>query len=212
MAPVTGVFIPVTPSKLARSLAELMHDRDCAHPLRVGVDGPGWTRPVALAAAVADHLRSAGRPSAVIDSSSFWRDASVRLEFGRTDALAYYELWLDADALNREVLDRVARGEYLPSLRDPTTNRATKLAYHPIADNGVVLVSGEVLLGRDLHFDLTIHLSTSPSARLRKTPPDQQWTLLAFDRYEVEVRPADVADAVVSMNDPAHPALRVGAA
>jgi hypothetical protein len=71
-----------------------------------------------------------------------------------------------------------------------------------------VIVGGELLLGRDLPFDLTIHLAVSSSARARRTDTGWQWTLPAFDRYDADVSPAAVADVVIRMNDDRHPAAR----
>ena len=50
----------------------------------------------------------------------------------------------------------------------------------------------------------------SSAARRRRTPADQAWTLPAFDRYDEEVGPAELADIVIKVDDPAHPALRTG--
>ena len=72
----------------------------------------------------------------------------------------------------------------------------------------MLVVSGSLLLGRSLPFDRTVHLLVSPAARERRTPPDQAWTLPAFDAYERDVDPASVADVVIRADDPRHPAVR----
>src|SRR5205085_5280490 len=114
------------------------------------------------AAALADELRHRGRPVATISASSFWRDASLRLEYGHQDIESYLS-WLDADALRREVLDAVVAepGSYLPSLRDPATNRSTRAAPLPAPAGMVLIVSGGLLLRHGLPFDRTIHLALS---------------------------------------------------
>jgi hypothetical protein len=138
-----------------------------------------------------------------VHAESFWRDASLRLEYGRTDVDSYLN-WLDAGALRREVLD--PEGWYLPSLRDPETNRATRADRIELPPNAVLVVSGAFLLGLGLPFDRVVHLAMSPAARARRTPADQAWTLPAFDRYDDEVAPAALADVVIKVDDPAHPA------
>ena len=89
-------------------------------------------RPAALADAVdraVARARPAGRARPV---ASFWRDASLRLEYGREDVESY-RTWLDADALRREVLDAAReRGEAAAVLRDPDTNRSTREAPVPV--------------------------------------------------------------------------------
>jgi len=52
-----------------------------------------------------------------------------------------------------------------------------------------------------------VHLSLSAAALARRTPAADAWTLPAFARYEDEVRPGVVADVVVKVDDPRHPAL-----
>jgi hypothetical protein len=142
---------------------------------------------------------------------TFWRDASLRLEYGREDPESYAS-WLDADAVQREVLDpAVERGQYLPTLRDPRTNRSTREPPLPVPPGTILLVSGSLLLGRGLTFDQTLHLALSPAALARRTPPDQVWTLPAYERYAAVARPADTAELVVKLDDPRHPALRTGA-
>jgi hypothetical protein len=138
----------------------------------------------------------------------FLRPASVRLEHGRTDPNAYYDGWWDLDGLRREVLDRVTdTGQFLPSLWDARIDRATRADYLSLPPGGVLLVSGPLLLGAGLPFELTVHLHISAAALLRRTRPDDQWTLPAYARYTDEVAPATFADVVVRMDDPRHPAV-----
>jgi hypothetical protein len=100
-------------------------------------------------------------------------------------------------------------GSYLPSLRDPDSNRSTRAAPLTLPPAGVALVTGELLLGHGLDFDVVVHVSVSRQARRRQTPAELRWTLPAHDRYELEVDPAGLADVVVRYDDPAHPALLV---
>ena len=172
----------------------------------MAVDGPPCAQPELLADSLAAPLRVLGRPFVHVRADSFWRDASVRFEHGREDSESYLN-WLDAGAMRREVLD--ADGWYLPSLRDPLTNRATRAERRQLPDNAVLVVSGAFLLGLGLPFECVVHLATSPGARARRTPSDQTWTLAAFDRYEAEVSPTEVADVVVKVDDPRHPAVRI---
>jgi hypothetical protein len=72
---------------------------------------------------------------------------------------------------------------------------------------GVLLVPGALLQGVGLAFDLVVHLRVTPAARRRRTSPEQAWELPAFDRYDDEVDPAALADAVVLADHPDRPAL-----
>lgn len=171
--------------------------------VRVAIDGPPCSRPAALAELLADPLRIMGRPIVHVRTEDFWRDASLRFEHGREDVESYLS-WLDDRTLRREVLSSAT---YLPSLRDPESNRTTREPPRPLPDGAVLAVSGAFLLGLGLPFDRVVHLAMSPAARARHTPQAEAWTLPAFDRYDAEVGPAELADVVVRLEDPRRPAI-----
>jgi hypothetical protein len=132
----------------------------------------------------------------VVPAAGFYRPASLRLEHGRTDPDARYTDWLDVGALGREVLNPVGpggSGRYLPVLWDLERDRAARAHPRPMPADGA--------------FDLVIHLRLGPAARRRLTPSEQAWELPAFDRYDDEVDPAALADAVVLADHPDRPAL-----
>ena len=197
------------PDRLA---AELVALEVPGTALRVAIDGPRAADPGHFAQALLGPLRALGRPVVLIRADAFWRDAALRLEYGRTDLESFATGWLDVEALRREVLDPVGPGgtaQYLPALRDPISNRATRDRSRLAEPGLILLISGELLLGRDLPFDRRIHLALSPAARRRRTPQEWQWTLPAFDDYDVSADPVRTADVVLRYDDPAHPAIRV---
>jgi len=202
-------FTPVDAASFPSRLAELLIERHHSeHPLRVGFDGPRCADLATLAVAVGDHLKAAGRPVALVDTEAFYRDAALRFEYGKTDLESFYSGWRDIPALNREVLARVAdTGWYLPSLRDPATNRSTRAEPASLATPGILILTGELLLGAGLALDLTLHAWVSRSARRRLTRTEWAWTLPAFDRYDIDLDPASVADVVLRYDDPRHPAV-----
>ncbi len=204
-------FRPVSPQLLADELvAEFASRHPGSHPLRVGLDAPACADLYPLLSLLDDRQRAIGRPVAIVPTRLFYRDASLRWEHGKADLDSFYDGWLDTGALQREVLRPLSvDGNYLPSLRDPDSNRSTRAVPLQLPPNGVVLLIGELLLGHGLELDLTVHFSVSRQARRRQTPDDLQWTLPAHDRYELEVGPAGIADLVVRYDDPAHPALLI---
>jgi hypothetical protein len=195
---------PISPGDLAAGLADRVLRLNV--PALILVDGAPATQPEVLAGTVAELVRNAGRQALHVEARYFWRDASVRLEYGREDLDAFLA-WLDGAALDRELVRPLREGRpVLPSLRDPATNRATRV--DPVyLGEGVVLVSGALLLRHDLDPDLVVHLAASPAALARRTPDDQQWTIAAFARYDHEATPVLRSDVVVRCDDPKHPAV-----
>jgi hypothetical protein len=205
-------FTPISPELLpATVVGKLVEAHHGEQPLRVCFDGPRCVRLADLATTVTNLLTATGRPAGLVRAEAFYRDASLRLEYGRHDVESFYTGWLDHAALQREVLRPVVQGGgFLPSLRDPQTNRVTRASPISLAKEGFLLVVGELLLGTGLEFDLTIHASVSRQARRRQTEadwPDWTWTLPAFDRYDIDVDPAAIADLVLRCDDRRHPAI-----
>jgi hypothetical protein len=199
---------PVTPEVLVADLAE----RVVRLPgrIRVAIDGADASRPAELADALVAPLRTRGRDVVRVLAEDQLRSASLRFERGRTDPDSFYDDWLDAAGLIREVLVPAGPdgdGAVRPVRWDAAVDRASRQGFYPLADGGVVLVSGPLLLGRGLPFDLTVHLDLSPGALARRTPAELEWTLPAYARYADEVDPTALADVVVRVDDPRHPAL-----
>ncbi len=201
---------PVSIEVLVEELADRLAASPAPGRLRVAVDGAPAADPGAFADALVDPLRVRGRPAVRISTDDFLRPASVRLEFGRTNPDSFYLGWLDEAGLRREVLDPAGpdgSGRVVTRLWDARTDRATREPYRELPGNAVVIVSGPLLLGAGLPFDLTVHLHLSAGALERRTEAEQRWTLPAFARYGAEVGPAAFADVVVRMDDPRHPAV-----
>jgi hypothetical protein len=204
---------PVSIEVLIEELADRLAGTATPGRLRVAVDGAAAADPGALADALVGPLRVRGRPAVRIATDDFLRPASVRLESGRTNPDSFYLGWLDEAGLRREVLDPAGpggSGRIVTRLWDARTDRATREPYRELPRNVVVIVSGPLLLGAGLPFDVTVHLHLSAAALDRRTEAAQRWTLPAFARYGEEVDPAAFADVVVRMDDPRHPAMVLG--
>ncbi|HEV8565676.1 MAG TPA: uridine kinase [Actinoplanes sp.] len=201
---------PVSFDVLVDELADRLATQEPGGRLRVAIDGAPAADPAALADALVDPLRVRGRPAVRVSTDDFLRPASVRLEFGRTNPDTFYTGWLDEAALRREVLDPAGpggSGRIVTRLWDVRTDRATREPYADLPPTAVVLVSGPLLLGGGLPFEVTVHLDLSAAALDRRTDPELRWTLPAYARYGHEVDPASFADVVVRVDDPRHPAL-----
>jgi hypothetical protein len=201
---------PVAPAALVDEIADLIDARTAPTWVRVAVDGAPATGPHELADRLVDPLRSRGRAVLRVRADDFLRPASVRLERGRTDPDAYYEDRLDVGGLSREVLeplDAGGTGRVLPTLWDAGRDRATRAPYVSLAPGGVLVLSGDLLLGAGLALDLVVHLELSAAALHRRTPAEDRWRLPAYERYVAEVDPAALADLVIRVNDPRRPAV-----
>jgi hypothetical protein len=203
---------PVTWSRLTDALADRIaatEPADGAERIRVAVDGAPAAGPDRLADDLARALPARGRPVLRVRADGYLRPASLRFEYGRRDADAYYDLWVDDGALWREVFGPLGAGgdgRVLPSLWDPSTDRATRAAYVTLPPGGVLLLDGPFLLGRGFPLDLGVHLHLSPGALARRTPEPDGWTLPAYERYARETAPEETADVLVRCDDPKRPA------
>jgi hypothetical protein len=199
---------PITPERLVAEVVGLVLSRPGR--LRVVVDGPSPTRPDVLAHSVAADLRARGRAGLVVDAGDYLRPASVRLEHGREDPDELLDGWLDEGGLRREVLHPAGpggSGRVLPRLWDATADRAFRVGYTQLPDEGVVLLHGALLLGRGLPVELGIHLRMSPAALARRLAESAQWTLPAHARYERERDPSSGVDVLVLSDRPDRPAI-----
>jgi hypothetical protein len=200
---------PVTPDRLVDEVVELVATRPGR--VRLALDGPPPTHPLALAEQVADMLRTRGRATVVVNAGDFLRPASVRLEFGREDPDEFLDGWLDEGGLRREVLDPAGphgSGRVLPRLWDAVADRAHRDRYIQLPDDGVVVLAGALLLGRGLPLDLAVHLRMSSAALARTLPTVEHWTLPAYARYADERAPESTADLLVLSDHPDRPAVR----
>jgi len=166
--------------------------------VRVLLDGVGSD---ALAELLVAAL--APRPVARVRAGDFLRPAGERFAHGREDAEALRTTWLDAAALQREVLGPALRGRYLPALRDAERDRSVRRPPEPLSAGAVLVVDGLFLLDRGLPAELSVHVALSPAALRRRGVP--AWQLPAFADH---AGPAQACcDVLVLAEDPRRPAV-----
>ncbi|MCX2734113.1 uridine kinase [Saccharopolyspora sp. NFXS83] len=199
----------ITPEKLTDELADVI-DGERRRWVRVAVDGAEAAGTAGFADELVQPLRVRGHEVVRVRMDGYVRPASLRFEHGRDDPDSFYESWFDLAGLRREVLDPLAdggTGEVLPALWDAATDRSPRLDRVRLPQRGVVLVDGPLLLGAGLPFDRTVHLWLPGGSLARRTAEADRWTLPAFDRYSTEVAPERLADHVIRVDRPGHPAV-----
>lgn len=191
---------PISPEQVRTRLVERVCALDVARP-RLLLDGWAPADPESLARDLIEPLRARGRDAVLVRAADFLRPASVRWEFGRDDPDALLDVALDSGALIREVLDPWEAGTaYLPALWDAAHDRSARRSREAVPDRGVLILAGELLLGRWLPADLTVHLALRPDMLARRFDASEQWRLAADTRYREDVDPECVADLVIRVD------------
>ncbi|WP_426562174.1 uridine kinase [Angustibacter sp. McL0619] len=189
------------------------------HAVRVGVDGCVPADGTALADLVARRLTADGVATARVRQADFQLPRAQRLEHGARDSDVLWDGWYDDGALRREVLDPLGPGaastrhpmQWLPTLRDPATDRSTREAPRDCPPGAVLVVDGRFLLRWELAdgFDMVAHLQTSAAAQARRLADDDERAraVPSWQRYLDGTDPASRADLVVRFDHPDRPAL-----
>ena len=205
MRPVSQQFTPVAPDDLTRLVADRIVQLEGR--AIVLVDGADAAEPLAFAERIADTLRATGRECGVVSLHDYVHPASLRLEYGHTDEMSYRTIWFDVDAVRREVVDSFrADGRWLPALWDERRDRSARRTVVTSGPEATLIVAGPMLLGQDLHSDVSVRLHLTSGALQRKTPTEEQWTLAAIAEYERDS--ATEPDITVRWDHPDRPAMR----
>lgn len=172
-------FTPTSPESLARLITDRLDELPGRRVL--AVDGADAAAPIELADRIVAALGARGRSAATVSTHDFVRPASLRMEYGRADEWSYRTAWFDYAAIQREILGPLrSTGRWLPALWDEHRDRSARAAVRMAPADLVLVLAGPMLLGRGLDVDLSVRLELSEQAALRRTPPDQQWTLAAL--------------------------------
>ena len=201
-------FTPLTPTRLTDELATWIESL-LPGRTRVGIDGATEIGATGLADAVAERLRTRGRPVVRASTTWWWRPASLRLEYGHQDVDMLLTGWVDSGSLRRELLDPLApggSGDHVTRLRDPQTDRSLRERRSRAEPGTILVLDGPLLLAADLPLDAVVHLQVSSSTLGRVLGPDRQWWLAGFERYRSEYRPVENSAVVVGYDHPSAPA------
>ena len=99
----------------------------------MAIDGADASRPADLADALVGAVAAArARETVRVRSEDHLRPASLRFERGRTDPDSFYDDWLDAEGLVREVLEPLGpggTGRIRPVRWDAQVDRASRTGF-----------------------------------------------------------------------------------
>lgn len=219
-------FTPLTPARLTQELAEWafrlatadgpplsigsgsVHQATSAQGIVIGFDGATEIGTSTLADSVGEALRVFGTQVIRASTSWWWRQSALRLELGRHDVDMLLTGWVDADSLQRELLDPVHAGDqpFITRLRNPATDRSVRQLPQGPVMGSILLLDGPFLLAAGLPIDGLVHLGVGPRTLSRALGPERSGWTAAFTRYAEDYRPAEAADIALSYDHATRPA------
>ncbi|MBN1879171.1 uridine kinase [bacterium] len=215
--------------RIIETLAKLVGNLATDHPVRVAVDGPDCAGKTTITGLLDESLRSAGRHIIQSSIDGFHHPASHRHRQGRRSPQGYYEDSFDLDAVINSLLiplgpggDRSYRTAHFDCQSDAPVDSPLKEA----PSNAILLFDGVFLHRPQLlpHWDFTIFVKVSSETTLKRALRRdvelfgsvevleaiyRERYLPAQEKYAHEIRPAELANAVVINDDPADPILIV---
>ena len=212
---------------LLNSLAGRIESIERAHPVRVGIDGPGASGKTILAEELADVLRRRGRHVIRAGVDGFHNPPEVRYRRGRDCVHGYYHDSFDYAAMREHVLEPLGptgSRRYRPAVYDFRVE--SPVAHEPehAPDDAVLLFEGVFIQRPELAecWDLTVYVHADFEVTQRRAmtrevehfgSPDAVARKYE-DRYIPGQRlyidtcsPRETATIVVDNNDPARPAM-----
>lgn len=202
-----------------------------SHPVRVAIDGVDAAGKTTLADELATTLERLGRRVIRASIDGFHRPAAIRRQRGSTSPEGYFHDSFDHDAILTTLLtplgpngSRLFRRRVFDFRTDASVDEPAESA--PI--DAILLFDGVFLLRPELrpHFDYSIFVRASFSTTLARAERRDLSLFGSVDEirrrytqryipgqelYLASAAPESVATVVVENDDPAAPALRVGA-
>jgi uridine kinase len=199
------------------AIAERIISLRLTHPVRVAVDGRTASGKTTFADELACAISDAGKNVIRASIDGFHHPSVVRHQQGRLSPDGYYEDGRNLNAVRDLLLDPLGPGGdrlYVTQTFDLEEDRSIEPEVHRAADEAILIVDGTFLQRSELAraWDFVIFLDVpADEARHRGVNRDcrslggrvgaselySQRYGPAFDRYELECKPADQANAVI---------------
>lgn len=217
----------MNPDRLLNQLADLINQVECAHPLRVAIDGIDAAGKTTLADELVQPVEKRGRRVIRASLDGFHRPRVEHYRRGMDSAVGYYLDSVDYPAL-RDILlsplgpdgDRYYRTAVFDFRIDEPVNEPIRVAH----GGAVLLFDGVFLLRPELtpYWDFRIFVEVNFETAVRRAIPRdidlfgsreavrvryQGRYVPAQSNYQEKVQPRSLADVVVVNNDPSKPAF-----
>jgi uridine kinase len=210
-------------AEMARAIAAI----DCAHPLRVGIDGPSTAGKTTLADELVAPLEARGLVVIRASGDGFHRPRAVRHRRGEISAEGYYSDSFDVEAVRGQLLEPLGDGGtrwYRRATFDALTDQPRDEPLERAAVDAVLLFDGVFLFRPELNdlWDFRIFVDVGWAEVVRRAR-ERDGRLLgspdaAEERYRLryipgelmyftDVRPKELADVVIENSDVDSPSL-----
>jgi uridine kinase len=212
---------------VVRRLADRIESIACSHPARVAIDGPDAAGKTTLADEVAAVLADRGRKVIRASIDGFHRPRAERYRQGPDSPVGYYEDSFDYEQLRRALLDPLGpEGDCVcrTGVFDYRMDRANPAPALSVAPDSILVFDGVFLLRPELAdaWDFRVFVTADFDEILRRVcvrdvtlfgsveVVEQRYRtryIPGQQRYFEAARPTEVADVVVSNDDPDRPVL-----
>lgn len=209
--------------QLARSIVAV----ECSHPVRVAIDGISGAGKSTLSEHLAPIIERFGRPVIRASVDDFHRPRAERYVRGVLSPEGYYFDTFDHPSLRELLLLPLGPGgnlRYVKAVFDPRSDRPLDQLAEEAAPDAVFITDGVFLLRPGLNdlWDYRVLVACDPAEAARRgVARDQAWMASTEEVEELyrlrytpgeqlyldEVRPHELADAVIENTDPARPSL-----
>jgi len=201
-------------SQLIEILAIRILQVECAHPVRVGIDGVDGVGKTSLADELADELLTSGRQIIRASVDGFHNPRSLRYRLGRNSPEGYFRYSFNYPALITALLDPLGPNgsrRYRRKLFNYKTDSPGDLPLETATEDAILLFDGVFLHRRELvsHWDLSIFLDAPFSVTIARTAsrdgcspavnaPENRRYIEGQELYLRTCEPTRAADIVVN--------------
>lgn len=215
-------------SSVTSSLAQLILQAPCRHPIRVGINGVDASGKTILATSLTESLRGSGRKVIQVSIDGFHNPKTIRYRKGRNSPEGFYRDSFDNSGIIKYVLRPLGPGgnlKYKTAIFDFKTDSIIKASILKAKNDSILLMEGVFLFHSKLvqYWDLKIFVDVDFDTALRRAIERDREYLGSREQviekykkrympgeklYFQEVNPKTIADIVIDNNDFNNPVIK----